>query len=164
MGSTPTITGQTQMKTIIGDILNIPSGMICHQVNCRRTAGTGLALHMRTRWPEWYAHYRGIPAILGEISLFCAQATPIIWVVNLYAQQNEGTGQRQTDYLAFRACLKRVSQFARDPRNPALPIYLPYRIGCGPVGGEWSVISTIIEDELPQAILAIRPASRRQES
>lgn len=143
------------MATLAGSILDIPTGIICHQVNCRHVAGAGLALQIGKRWPQWYAHYRSAPAILGAIGTFRIQAAPPLWIASLYSQREYGTVRRQTDYAAFRKCLQHLLRFAHSLETQALPIYLPYKIGCGLAGGDWSVISLIITEEVPQARIVV---------
>ena len=42
------------MNIITGNILDITEGIICHQVNSRGVAGTGLTQQIRDRWPDWF--------------------------------------------------------------------------------------------------------------
>lgn len=49
-------------------------------------------------------------------------------------------------YQALRECLGRVRAFAQAEKAS---IQMP-RFGCGLAGGEWGVVSQIIEDELVQ--------------
>ena len=66
-------------------------------------------------------------------------------VVNIYGQLNYGyDGKRYTDYNAFRRAL---TVFSYLPPKRAT-IGFPKNIGCGLGGGDWKVISSIIEDIL----------------
>jgi len=58
------------MKEIIGDILDITEGVICHQVNCQKVAGAGLALAIRKKYPNWYDHFLKTQPVLGEADFF----------------------------------------------------------------------------------------------
>ena len=40
------------------NLLNIRSGVICHQVNCIGAMGAGLALQIRNKWPIVYEKYK----------------------------------------------------------------------------------------------------------
>lgn len=132
------------MQIINDNILNIEGGIICHQVNCKKVAGAGLALQIRNRFPGWYQYYRATLPVLGHTSLY--QINNDVVIASLYAQDEYGTGIRQTDYVAFRACLQVLKYTSRT-------IYIPVGIGCGLAGGNWDRVYSIIEDNLPQAIL-----------
>lgn len=129
-----------------GDLLTVGPGVICHQTNCQKVAGAGLALQIRQQWPHWYQHFIATEPKLGLVTFF--EVEPGLFVANLYAQDGYGRGERHTDYNAFRQCLRRVAEFAPD-----LEIYLPVGIGCGLAGGDWSIVQAIIAQELPQATL-----------
>jgi hypothetical protein len=34
-----------------------------------------------------------------------------------------------------------------------MPVYIPYNMGCGLGGGDWEIVSGIIEETLPDAII-----------
>ena len=55
------------MTTIKGDLLEITEGIICHQVNCQRVAGAGLALQIRKKWPSWYESFKNDHPWLGNL-------------------------------------------------------------------------------------------------
>ena len=42
------------------DLLEIPSGVICHQVNCIGAMGAGLALQIRKKWSIVYENTKVI--------------------------------------------------------------------------------------------------------
>jgi len=39
------------------NILDVQTGIICHQTNCVGVMGGGLALQIRNKWPEVYKQY-----------------------------------------------------------------------------------------------------------
>ena len=142
-------------KIIQGNILDIQSGIIAHQVNCRRVAGAGLALQIRRKWPAWYDEFLRQEPYLGCVWWYCTAqkgGNPIgcssPHVASMYAQKNYGRGQ-QTDYIHFTNCLTKIKLYA----NKDHPLYIPYGIGCGLGGGDWSIVSRIIEIMVPDAIL-----------
>ena len=140
------------MKILIGNILDIKYGAICHQVNCRRVAGAGLALQIKSKWPEWYTYYQKTNPTLGTTTIFPLQYNQGIWILSLYAQENYGHVKRYTNYDAFRKCLRDVNWFT-GVLHEHPPVYFPYGIGCGLGGGQWSIIEKIIEEEVPTAII-----------
>lgn len=140
------------MKTIAGNILDITYGAICHQVNCQRVAGAGLALQIKGKWPEWYNYYLKTNPTLGTTTIFPVQYNPGIWVLSLYAQDGYGHNKKYTDYDAFRKCMADINWFVGVLREHP-PVYFPQGIGCGLAGGNWNVIEKIIEAEIPTAII-----------
>ncbi|MDJ0725594.1 MAG: hypothetical protein QNJ38_10825 [Prochloraceae cyanobacterium] len=138
------------MKIINRDLLTIESGIIAHQVNCQGKMGAGLALKIRKKYPEVYEYYRHNIPKRGDVQII--QISPKLFVANLAAQQDYGRvkGKRYTNYGAFRNCLIKIRAISSD-RN--LIPYLPYKIGCGLAGGDWSMISGFIERHLPDAVI-----------
>lgn len=133
------------MKIIYGNILEIKQGIICHQVNCQRKAGAGLALAIRTKWPYWFKEFSKYKnPMLGDILMTAVGHD--LFVASLYAQENYGTDGRQTDYRALRTCFHKL-------RDEQMQIYIPFKIGCGLGGGMWIIVSRIIEEELPMAVV-----------
>lgn len=143
------------MKIISGNILDISYGIIVHQVNCRRVMGAGLALQIRRRYPRHYAEYLQTEPRLG--GALATQVAPGLYVAGVYGQDGYGRGRRQTDYAMLRDGLLEVAALARGTR---LPVYLPYLIGCGLAGGDWEVVSNIIEATLPEAVVVRYAPSR----
>lgn len=141
------------MKIIKGNILDIKEGIICHQVNCMGVAGAGLAKQIRDKYPQWYNEYQSDAwgwqyKGLGNISTFEVSESPELIIVNMFAQLRYGRTKQHTDYNALRQCLEAVRMFYGDRK-----VYLPYGVGAGLGGGLWQVISGIIEDVLPSAII-----------
>ena len=40
------------------NLLEVRSGILCHQVNCIGLMGAGLALQIRNKWPNVFSKYR----------------------------------------------------------------------------------------------------------
>jgi len=74
------------MNQINGNILDIKHGIICHQVNCRKVMGGGLALQIKNKWPHIYKNYIQNPQVLGTVHL--GKATNNILVANLFGQDS----------------------------------------------------------------------------
>jgi hypothetical protein len=135
------------MKVIIGDAVELAAnngGVLVHQVNCQRTANSGIAKQIRNRFPKWYDHYVKQDPYLGKVDIFRDNDTLI---VSFYAQDKYGGPRRQTDYDAFEKCLQNFNQI--DGKG----IYIPYMIGCGLGRGDWQVISALLESYLPAATI-----------
>ena len=75
-------------------------------------------------------------------------------VVNCYSQYDVGSKNKNEiplDYDALRLCLRKINKYFKGLR-----IGVP-QIGCGLAGGDWNVVSTIIQEELKncEAIVVI---------
>ena len=137
-----------------GNLLDSDCDYICHQVNCQGVMGSGIARQIRERWPDvfvsYYAycsrHNRDPKLLLGNI--WGVQVTTNCinrWIVNMFAQGNYGyDGSRFTSYDAFAQCLETM----RDRLPTDKTIGFPKNIGCGLGGGNWKVISALIEEIL----------------
>jgi len=144
------------METIQGDLLHVESGIICQQVNCQRVAGAGLALQIRKRWPEWYDGFSHHDASLGDAHYF--RANQDLTIASLYAQDSYGREGRYTNYEAFYTSLDVVRNFVLGIQVSGgdAQVYLPHGIGCGLAGGDWHIVSAMIEAVLPGAIIVRR--------
>lgn len=128
------------MNIINGDLLEVKKGLICHQVNCQRKMGKGLALAIRNKYPIVYKEYTG----LEKMYLGLCQPVKInddLYVANLFAQHNYGTGLK-TNYDALTACLREAICLVKYHKLESINI--PYNLGCGLAGGDWSIVSNII--------------------
>jgi O-acetyl-ADP-ribose deacetylase (regulator of RNase III) len=140
------------MKVIKGDLLAIESGIICHQVNCKGVMGAGLAKSLRAKYPvcfESYSKYCNAGQFKLGMVQFC-KVNPQLFICNLAGQNSYGTGKRQTDYDALVACLTKLH--AKSIELGLIP-YIPYKMGCGLAGGDWNVVSNLIEAHCPNAVI-----------
>ncbi len=138
------------MKIIKGNILDVKSGTICHQVNCQGAMGSGLALQIRNKWPQTYHDYRRAyhreALFLGNV--ITSTVGPDLYVAHLCGQDRYGrkSGRVYTDYVALAKCMRLVA--AVDS-----PVYIPYNMGCGLAGGDWGLVIGMIDAILPNAIV-----------
>lgn len=166
------------MKIIYGDILNITEGIICQQVNCMGVMRSGLAKQIRDKYPKVYYRYveflkdkgkkvvkigenvRGLKVVeetnkdyLGRVQFVDVKKN--LCVVNMFAQYEYGRlKQVYTEYDHFEQCLINMSTtIVNNKYLEELPIYFPYKIGCGLGKGDWNIISNLIEKVFPDAII-----------
>lgn len=137
-----------------GNLLDSDCDYICHQVNCRGVMGAGIAKQIRERWPEVYDSYRDFHEdciwqkreMLGKVDfapIFNTKQT----VINMFCQDNIGyDGNRYTSYDAFATALYNIMYRVDE----GAVIGFPKCIGCGLGGGNWAVISALIEEVLGQ--------------
>ena len=143
------------MIIIEGDLLNAPFQVIAHQVNCMGVMGAGVAKSLRLRYPGLYESYketcdlyeRDRKDLLGLCHWYRTEDRKII--LNLFGQYGFGRDKRYTDYEAFdkamRDGIEMIKNEAFKEDGIQLCIALPYGIGCGLAGGDWSEVKEILE-------------------
>ena len=136
-----------------GNLLDSDCDYICHQVNCQGVMGSGIARQIRERWPkvyESYTHYvdyhnKHEEGLLGKILI--SNINHPTRVINMFSQDMYGyDGNRYTSYDAFANCLREIDLHVARSRS----IGFPKNIGCGLGGGNWTVISALIDEILGQ--------------
>jgi O-acetyl-ADP-ribose deacetylase (regulator of RNase III) len=144
------------------DITTIAQGIILHQVNCKGVMGCGVALAIRNKWPKVYEWYRRQyhKAKPGMIQIVHIEYN--LFVVNLFAQDRYGRDKRYTDYDALQSCLEKISTW-RFKNHQDLPVYIPYKMGCGNAGGNWDIVYSIIQDTIPEAKIVYPQTSEGKE-
>jgi O-acetyl-ADP-ribose deacetylase (regulator of RNase III) len=139
------------MKIIEGDITNATEGFIIHQVNCRNVMRSGVAKALFTKWPIVKEQYHAFNKPFVECSaqdrlLGLCSIIPVnskTCVINAYTQNYFGNDGRQyTDYDAIR----KVFEFINTNIDISDGIAIPYLYGCGLGGGDWDIVSQIIEN------------------
>jgi len=135
-----------------GDILSIEQGMICHQVNCMGKMGAGVALGIRRKYLVVYEAYmeafRTKQLFLGYAHFVAVTST--LAVANLCGQYGYGRTGLYTNYDAVRLCLQAVASVTATTGQQ---VYIPKGMGCSLAGGDWNVVSSIIEETVPSAIV-----------
>lgn len=136
-----------------GNLLDSNCDYICHQVNCQGVMGAGIAKQIRERWPEVYESYKdtyieymsyGSGWLLGKVDFVPIHDT-CQEVVNMFCQDECGyDGSRYTSYDAFATALYNISYRV----DVGASIGFPKNIGCGLGGGDWQIISRLIESIL----------------
>lgn len=149
--------------TLHGDLLQLALDgrfdVIVHGCNCLCTMGAGIAKQIKAQFPEAYAADLRTPKSdrnkLGTISTARIQrGDRAFHIVNAYTQFNWRGQGVLADYSAIRAAMRRVKQDFAGKR-----IGYPL-IGAGLAGGDWAVISAIVDEELAgedHALVVYRP-------
>ena len=139
------------MKTVKGNLLDLANeghfDVIIHGANCFCTMNSGIAKQIRVFYPEAYktdcATLTGDISKLGSLSIAEAvTGTEQLYIVNAYTQYKYGTDRAHVNYSAVRKAMSRIKVLFHDKR-----IGYP-KIGAGLAGGDWEVISQIIDEEL----------------
>lgn len=147
------------LKIVDGDIFESGADIIVHQVNCQGVMGSGVAKQVREKFPLVFRRYREKcemygPSMLGACCLFCEDEANLDMplIANLFAQDRYGyDGKCYTDYDALRNALSTLKAktneyaelFGASPK-----IAIPYLMGCHRGGGDWEIVSKMIEEEL----------------
>jgi hypothetical protein len=116
--------------------------------------GGGLALQIRNTYPEVYSAYRDMcnvcddkRSLLGHTQFI--KINDELVVANMFGQYNIG-GNPATSYPALTRALQAVNQYSTFSK---LPIYLPFKLGCGLANGNWETVKHIIEQTVPTATI-----------
>lgn len=135
------------MKKLEGDLIKLGKAgafdVIVHGCNCFCTMGAGIAKGIKSEFPEAYAADMNTKSEdrskLGTITY--AHSGNLI-IVNAYTQFKWGGRGINADYEAIRQAFREIKS-----TFPGKRIGYP-AIGAGLAGGDWNVISNIIEEEL----------------
>jgi len=133
------------MKYVHQDMLALETGVLCHQTNCRKTMGTGIAKAIRDKWPKVYHEYCEFPPRLGNVQF--VNISDGLWVANCFGQDHYGRDRRYTNYEAIASCMTKLGEIKSNQ------VYIPYLMGCSNAGGSWDIVSSIIEELCPNAIV-----------
>lgn len=140
------------IKIVEGDLFSAPTGIICHQVNCRGSMGRGVAKTFKELYPFAFNQYQSLcqdfiaDELLGTI-LMRAEIDGK-WTCCMFAQDNWSVYNCNTDYAAFSECCDAIKREIKGLHLDNITINMPYGIGAGLGGGEWEIIYSIIEEEL----------------
>jgi hypothetical protein len=159
------------MNIIEQDILSIEEGNILHQVNCKQVMGSGLAKAIRDKWPSAYDDYMRVAARhdgLDFLSLGMIVQSEVvpgkIWVYHCFTQYDYNKPgvpfQKHTDYKAIISAFYDVAgnvDYLHRRHSRSKKIYIPYNYGCARGGGEWEVVSRIINSIIPDANICKLP-------
>jgi O-acetyl-ADP-ribose deacetylase (regulator of RNase III) len=139
------------MRRIEGDLISLALtgsfDVIIHGCNCHCLMGAGIARAIRQHFPEAYqadqATTAGDRSKLGSISWAAVHRNGFDFVVvNGYTQFSPSGPGILVDYEAVRGVMRHIKARFSGKR-----IGYP-RIGAGLARGDWSIISSIISEEL----------------
>ena len=139
------------MKIVEGDLVKLALDgefeLIVHGCNCFCTMGAGIAKTIKEKFPEVYEidlqTEKGSKEKLGKISyISLIRKSQNIIIVNGYTQFMPSGNGVLVDYNAVRNVMK-------DIKNKFSGKKIGYpMIGAGLAKGDWSIISSIIDEEL----------------
>jgi O-acetyl-ADP-ribose deacetylase (regulator of RNase III) len=129
------------IRVVEGSVLKAP--VIAHQVNCRGAFGAGLAGQIAERWPACKKSYLSYVQSKDPGELF---GTVYVWegldvvILNLFGQDQPGP---HTSEIALLGAAQRIPDFMEEEGIGV--VAMPWMIGCGIGGGDWSRIQPMIE-------------------
>jgi len=139
------------MEIVYGDVLDSTENIIVHQVNHMGVMGSGLAKKIKEKYPLVFARYANVCKTSDWRKIYLGGVTDFVeyarmdgvpyYIANLFGQKTYGTGL-QTDYAYLERGLQTVASFAS--RN-SLSVAIPFGLGCGLGGGDWNIVSGLIE-------------------
>lgn len=141
------------MKSVkFSDMLSCESGIIVHGCNSHGVMGSGIAWQIRQKYPQAYEVYRAhcmnfrnnlsIRSILGDV--VPCEINENLVIMNAITQEDFGREKKlYVDYSAIYTCFKKILSLTRE-KYPHLTINYPL-IGAGLGGGDWAIISDIID-------------------
>lgn len=133
-----------------GNLLDVTAGVIIHGCNSHGVMGSGVALAVKNKYPGAYELYReqcieskDDPALLGSVIVY--EVNEKLMVANMITQKDFGTHKRQVNYGAVASGFRILTEYFK---NLDEEFHFP-KIGAGLGGGDWEVISEIIEHVCP---------------
>jgi len=152
------------------------SGILFHQVNCQGVMGGGIAYALARKFPGLEKAYRVFikencayeysndgwltkeyktGSMLGKIHLF--KACDDLYIANVFGQNDVSSRSRQTSYDATVEAFEVMEKALQEEALKGLPLYFPYKMGCGLGGGNWQIYSAIINLYFPEATICQLP-------
>lgn len=130
------------------EITEKPKIAFAHVCNCQGVMGAGIAKIVKTKYPSVYNAYKLHEKHNDGVKHGCisySEIRPGLLGINLHAQKNYGwdPNKQYLSYDALMTCLEQARELMKEKSIYILGI--PYTMGCGLSGGDWNVVSAIIE-------------------
>ena len=131
--------------------------LVCHQVNCMGVMGAGLAKYLCNLFPGLLPAYQSVckrykaEELLGTTYYYPVNYNGFDYVIaNIFGQVRYGRDRCYTNYDALRQAFRSMRTMTGTYYGirPSTRIRIPYRMGCGLAGGNWTVVQSIIQEEL----------------
>ena len=146
------------LKYIKGDLIELADNgkftTIIHGCNCFHTMGAGIAKQIRYKWIEAYladlATPYGNEAKLGATSrAIVTTKKGALEIINAYTQFDY-RGKSNVNYEAIRNAFRSINVNVDVKTKIGIP-----KIGCGLAGGDWNIVSKIIEETCPKLDITV---------
>ncbi len=135
-----------------GNLITAPENCIIHGCNNRGIMGSGVAREIRRSYPAAYASYKecfkAYGLNMGEVYWVNTENK---WIGNCITQDGFGKdGKLYVSYRAIREVMREISNYGfhlKPPHDYEMTNVAMPKIGAGLGGGDWNIISKIIEEE-----------------
>ena len=145
------------MITVNGNLLETHVYLIAHQVNCLGIMGGGVARQIKEKWHYVYTEYRDYIESYknhnnqkSPLGTACSSVTGDHLIINIFGQEDVSRSSCMTDYNAVRTAFEDFIHTYRKlhplTNDVQLQIAIPYKFGCGLAGGDWCVMTELLED------------------
>ena len=134
-----------------GNLVNVTEGVVAHGCNAQGVMGSGVAAAVKTRWPSTFISYKHYllhqNGGLGGCNL--VKIKDSLYVANCITQEYYGR-EKSVCYVSYAAIAKCFNELRLQlsEMNQDFVINIPM-IGAGLGGGNWNLISAIIQYEMP---------------
>jgi O-acetyl-ADP-ribose deacetylase (regulator of RNase III) len=139
------------MRTIEGDLLQIPSGVILHQVNCAGATG-GLAGALRRKYPLSFEDYLKACSKLTQPPFILARVNQALAIGHVFGQPVPGP----------HTSLGMVDRALADARlviHESTDVFAPHLMGCGLGGGNWDEYLPLLVKHFPHITIVRLPTT-----
>ena len=126
-----------KIKYRYGDILTTESKYIAHCVNMQYVMNSGVAKCIRESYPKAYEDYMSSELKLGRVIISTNEPHNIIHIVG---QEFYGRTGLYVKYQALEKAFKIINSKV-ESTSISYPL-----IGCGLAGGDWNIVSRLLEE------------------
>lgn len=139
---------------IKGDLLvafeELKFDAIAHGCNCYCKMGSGIAKPIKQKYPAAYkADCETKEGDRTKLGTYSKADTKFGTVINAYTQYNFWDPGRNADYDAIKSVFEKINIDFKD-KTIGIPL-----IGCGLAGGDWNVVSKLINDATPDVNIVV---------
>lgn len=140
------------IEIIEGNIFKSNADVIVHQTNTKGVMGSGIAKQVKQLYPSVFSEYKKKCddaklmryEILGDFQLCNIGNNK--YICNIFGQKNFGyDGKCYSNYEALRTAFVGLNEFCS---GKSMSVAIPYLMSCHRGGGDWNIVSEIIEQEL----------------
>lgn len=144
------------------NIFESGADIICHQVNCQGVMGSGVAKQVKEKYPKVYEEYKTFcenkkpEDLLGKSQFVSIYDDKLVGIINIFGQLNYGySGKCYTNYDALKKAFTTINRFIYIHFDYLPVLAFPYKFGCARGGGDWDIVSKMIEEIFADCIVFI---------
>ncbi|MCY7830321.1 Appr-1-p processing protein [Bacillus spizizenii] len=143
------------IEIVKGNILDASEDIIVQQVNCKGVMGAGLAKAILNKYPNVKKEYQSFrnfnlnkgltdKHLLGLVNYVRVSDGKVI--ANVFGQVNIKKNHfDKTVYTKTEALTRGLKEVKELSKQLNKSVAIPYGIGCGLAGGDWNIISELID-------------------